>query len=91
MPAVVRIPSAWRKLTSNRDSIEVDPGTVESALGSIDASCPGFREKVFDSDGSVVRFVNIYVNKEDIRFKSGLATEVHHGDEINIIPAIAGG
>lgn len=91
MPALVRIPSAWRKLTNNKDSIEVEPGTVASALNSIAATAPGFSEKIFDDKNHVVKYVNIYVNKEDIRFKSQLMTEIDHGDEINIIPAIAGG
>lgn len=91
MPATVRIPSAWRKLTQNRDSVEVLPGTISSIIDELESAYPGLSEKLLAPDGQAVKYVNIYVNKEDIRFIAQLQTVAENGDEINIIPAIAGG
>jgi molybdopterin synthase sulfur carrier subunit len=71
--------------------VEVAPGTIGSALGELQTRFPGIRERLVDDSGQVRRFVNIYVNEEDIRFLQNQDTPIKAGDEVSIIPAIAGG
>ena len=73
------------------DLVEVSPGTVASAITELQAQFPGIAERLIDEAGEVRRFVNMYVNEEDIRFLDNQATPIKDGDEISIIPAIAGG
>jgi molybdopterin synthase sulfur carrier subunit len=91
MSVTVRIPQPLRRFTENRDVIELSAGTVGDVLEQLERQYPGITERLRDPDGQLRRFVNIYVDGEDIRFLSGLATEVRDGMEISIIPAIAGG
>ncbi len=91
MSAKVRIPTPLRKLTNNEEIIEVAPGTVGAAITELQTRFPGIRERLLDENGAVRRFVNVYVNEEDIRFLQNQETPVRSGDEISIIPAIAGG
>lgn len=91
MPVKVRIPTPLRKLTHDLDLVEVSPGTVASAITELQAQFPGIAERLIDEAGEVRRFVNMYVNEEDIRFLDNQATPIKDGDEISIIPAIAGG
>jgi sulfur-carrier protein len=91
MTAKVRIPTPLRKLTNNEEVIEVQPGTVGAAIAELQSRYPGIKERLLDENGSVRRFVNVYVNEEDIRFLQNQETPVKAGDEISIIPAIAGG
>jgi sulfur-carrier protein len=91
MSAKVRIPTPLRKLTNNEEVVEVQAGTVASAITELQARYPGIKERLLDENGSVRRFVNVYVNEEDIRFLQNQETPIKSGDEISIIPAIAGG
>lgn len=91
MPTKVRIPTPLRKLTNNEELIEVKAGTVGDAILELQSRFPGIQERLIDETGEVRRFVNVYVNEEDIRFLQNQKTPLKDGDEISIIPAIAGG
>jgi sulfur-carrier protein len=91
MPVNVRIPTPLRKLTNNEELVPVQPGTIGSAIKELQARYPGIQERLVDEAGAVRRFVNVYVNEEDIRFLKHQDTPLKDGDEVSIIPAIAGG
>ena len=91
MPVKVRIPTPLRKLTNNEEVIEVDSSTIGEAITELQSRYPGIQERLIDEDGAVRRFVNVYVNEEDIRFLQNQDTPLNDGDEVSIIPAIAGG
>lgn len=91
MPTTVRIPTPLRKLTGENEVVTAEGTTIAEILASLDASYPGLNERLCDESGEVRRFVLIYVNDEDIRHLDGKATVVKEGDEISIVPAIAGG
>lgn len=91
MPAKVRIPTPLRKLTNNEELVEVNGGTIGAVINELQGRFPGIKERLLDENGSVRRFVNVYLNEEDIRFLKNQETIVNNGDEISIIPAIAGG
>ena len=91
MPAKVRIPAPLRKLTNDQAVVEVTGQTIQDLLASLEKQYPGLKERICDESGQIRRFVNIFVNGEDIRFKQGPATPVTEGAEVSIIPAIAGG
>ena len=91
MATKVRIPTPLRKLTNNEELVEVKPGTIGDAIAELQTRYPGIKERLVDEKGEVRRFVNVYVNEEDIRFLQNQQTPIKDGDEISIIPAIAGG
>jgi len=91
MAAKIRIPTPLRKLTNNEEIVEVNAGTIGSAIAELQSRYPGIQERLLDDGGAVRRFVNVYVNEEDIRFLQDQQTPVRDGDEVSIIPAIAGG
>ena len=91
MSAKVRIPTPLRKLTNDAEVVEVSAGTIGRVIAELQEKFPGIQERLVDDAGEVRRFVNVYVNEEDIRFLLNSATPVKDGDEISIIPAIAGG
>jgi sulfur-carrier protein len=91
MSAKVRIPTPLRKLTNNEEVVEVNGGTIGAVIVELQSRYPGIKERLLDDTGAVRRFVNVYVNEEDIRFLQNQETPVQTGDEISIIPAIAGG
>jgi len=91
MPVQVRIPTPLRKLTGNKDEIHTSGANIREVFENLEKQYPGMKEKLYNEDGTLKRFVNIYVNKKDIRFMDGENTRVQDGDEIAIIPAIAGG
>ena len=91
MAVTVRIPTPLRRLTQNQPEVEADGDTIESLIENLEANYPGIKERICDESGNIRRFVNIYLNDEDIRFLDGNATAVKDGDEISVIPAIAGG
>jgi molybdopterin synthase sulfur carrier subunit len=91
MPVKVRIPTPLRKLTSGEGEVSAIGKTVVEVLDDLESKYPGFRERLFDESGNLRRFINIYLNDEDIRFLNGPDTVVKDSDEISIIPAIAGG
>lgn len=90
MAVKVRIPTPLQKLTDGKEEVEGEPGTVLSLIKYLDSKYPGIGERISEG-GKVRRFVNIYVNDEDIRFLKNEQTEIKDGDEVSIIPAIAGG
>ncbi len=91
MSVTVRIPTPLRKLTRDQELVQAVGSTVGEILQSLDTSFPGLGERIFDDQGQVRRFVNVFLNDEDIRFLSALETPVKENDEISIVPAIAGG
>lgn len=91
MSLKLTIPTALRRITGDADVVEAEPGTVRDIIDHIDKTYSGFRERVCEEDGRLRRFINIYVNGEDIRFLDNLSTHVPDDAEISIILAIAGG
>ena len=90
MPSV-RIPTPLRKLTNDLEVVSAAGANVGEVLDNLDKAFPGLRERICDEEGNVRRFVNIFVNDEDIRFLEERATPVKDTDELSIVPAIAGG
>ena len=91
MAVNVRIPTPLRKLTQDKDTVQSTGKTINEIVENLEKQYPGLKERLCDERGELRRFVNIYLNDEDIRFAQGKATAVKDGDEISIIPAIAGG
>jgi molybdopterin synthase sulfur carrier subunit len=87
----VRIPTPLRNLTENLEVVPAQGGTISEIIDDLQRNYPGLGERICDENGEVRRFLNIYVNNEDIRFQDGKQTPVNEGDELSIIPAIAGG
>lgn len=91
MAVNVRIPTPLRKLTQEEELVQVNATTVSGAFTELQNRFPGIKERLVDESGNVRKFVNVYVNEEDIRFLQNQQTALKDGDEISIIPAIAGG
>ena len=91
MAKKVRIPTPLRKLTNNAEVGEVSAATIGDAISELQKRYPGIQERLLDESGSVRRFLLVYVNEEDIRFLQNQQTKLKDGDEISIVPAIAGG
>lgn len=91
MAITVHVPTPLRKLTENQAEVEVEAGTVAELVDALEKAYAGFREKLVDDGGDIRRYVNIYVNDEDIRFLDGKETGLSAGDSVSIVPAIAGG
>jgi len=91
MSVKVLIPTPLQKLTNNQAVIDCEGQTITELLESLEVSCPGIKARLCDESGSLRRFVNFYVNSEDIRFLEGADTPLKPGDEVSIVPAIAGG
>ncbi len=91
MSLKLTIPTALRRVTGDLDVVEVEPGTIQEIICHVDQSYPGFRSRVCENDDSLRRFINIYVDGEDIRFLDNLSTLVPDGAELSIVLAIAGG
>jgi molybdopterin synthase sulfur carrier subunit len=89
--ASIRIPTPLRKLTNELEVVQAAGSNVNEILESLDKAFPGLKERICDEQGNVRRFVNVFVNDEDIRFLEEKATAVKDTDEISIVPAIAGG
>jgi adenylyltransferase/sulfurtransferase len=88
---VVNIPAALRQYTENNSEVDVDASTVEEVLVKLDQLYPGLRAFILDESRGLRRYVNIFVNEHDIRSEEGLKTKLKDGDQVHIIPAIAGG
>jgi molybdopterin synthase sulfur carrier subunit len=88
---LVRIPTPLRRLTGGQGEVTADGRTVQELLDSLERRFPGIKERLYDETGQLRRFVNIYINDEDIRFAQGIDTTLKAGDEVSIVPAIAGG
>ena len=91
MSVLVRIPTPLRKMTGGKDKVEVESSTLGEMVDSLESDYPGFKERLVDENGELRYFVNIYVNGEDVRFLKGLETSTSTGDEVSIVPAVAGG
>ena len=91
MSVRVRVPTPLRKFTQGSDEVDVDGNTVLAMLEDLEQKHPGIKERIMDDSGKVRRFVNVYVNGDDIRFLQNVDTALKDGDSISIVPAIAGG
>jgi molybdopterin synthase sulfur carrier subunit len=91
MAIKVLIPTPLRNLTKEQDTVEANGKTIGDLIADLEKRHPGLKERLCDDKGEIRRFVNVYLNQEDIRFKEGRQTAVKDGDEVSIVPAIAGG
>ena len=91
MPVKVRIPTPLQKMTKNQAEVRCEAETVAQLMDQLEKEYPGLKDRLCEKDGKLRRFVNIYINEEDIRFLQGEKTSLKSGDEVSIIPAIAGG
>ena len=91
MAVTIRIPASMQRLTQAQSSVEVAGGSIREILESLEGRFPGLGRAIFDDAGNLRRFLNIFVNEDDIRNLSGADTAVKNGDEVYLVPAIAGG
>ena len=91
MSAIVRIPTPLRKVTNGEDKASVDAGSMVEVVKSLEVQFPGLKARICDDDGELRSFVNVYINGEDVRFLNGMNSSVSSGDEVSIVPAVAGG
>lgn len=91
MSVTVRIPGPLRKITEGADKVQMEGEDLSQLISALEAQFPGMQERLLDDNGELRYFVNLYLNNEDIRFLDGLKTAVKSGDEISIVPAVAGG
>jgi len=91
MSVRVRVPTPLRKFTQGADEVNAQGNTMRALMDDLEQSFPGIKERICDETGKVRRFVNVYVNGDDIRFLQNLETSLKDGDNISIVPAIAGG
>ncbi len=91
MPVRVRVPTPLRKFTQGADEVSAQGSNVRAIMEDLEKNYPGIKERICDDNGKIRRFVNVYVNGDDIRFLQNLETSLKEGDNISIVPAIAGG
>ncbi|ASC72266.1 Putative sulfur carrier protein [Halomicronema hongdechloris C2206] len=91
MTVKVLIPTPLQKFTNNQATIECTGSTIVELLDVLEQNCPGIKKRLCDDQGELRRFINFYVNSEDIRFLNGKETPLSDGDEVSIVPAVAGG
>ena len=91
MATNIRIPTPLRKLTNEQEVVQAEGSNIQEILDSLNTTYPGLKERICDEEGNIRRFVNVFLNDEDIRFLEERTTAVKDGDEISIVPAIAGG
>ena len=91
MAVTVRIPAPLRKVTNDKDRVEVDAENLADMVQAMEEQYPGIKERLLDETGELRHFVNIYVNGEDVQFLDGLETAISESDEVSIVPAVAGG
>lgn len=91
MAIIVRIPQPLRSLTGDAATVNGSGESLLACIDYLDAQYPGIRERVMDESGEIRRFVNVYINGDDVRFIDGLASPLKDGDEVSIVPAVAGG
>jgi len=91
MSILVRIPTPLRRMTNGEAKVELESSNVAELVEKLDATYPGFKDRLVDENGDLRYFVNIYLNGEDVRFLQGLDTSTNSGDEVSIVPAVAGG
>ena len=91
MAVTVRIPTTLRPMSGGKSEVQVEGTTLAEVLASLDSAHPGFHDRLFDDEGGLRRFVNVFVADEDIRFMQGVDTPLDDGTVVSIIPAVAGG
>jgi molybdopterin synthase sulfur carrier subunit len=91
MAVNVKIPTPLRKYTGGNDVLHIDAATVGELLEGMERQHPGIKSKLCDESGKLRRFINVYANQDDIRFLDNLGTALKDGDEVSIVPAVAGG
>jgi molybdopterin synthase sulfur carrier subunit len=91
MSVTVRVPTTLRTLTAGEAEVTVDATTLGEVISALESAHPGFRDRLLDEDGSIRRFVNLFVADDDVRYLQGLDTPVPDGETVSIIPAVAGG
>ena len=91
MSILVRIPTPLRRMTNGEAKVELESSNVAELVEKLDSTYPGFKDRLVDENGDLRYFVNIYLNGEDVRFLQGLDTSTNSGDEVSIVPAVAGG
>lgn len=91
MTVTVKIPTPLRALTQQKDKVAADGSNIAGVVEALESQYPGMKDRLCDENGALRHFVNIYVNGEDVRYMSGIDTEVSDGDELSIVPAVAGG
>ena len=91
MSVLVRIPTPLRKMTNGQSKVELQSNSLGELVEKLDGEYPGFKDRLVDENGELRYFVNIYLNGEDVRFLEGLDTSTKEGDEVSIVPAVAGG
>jgi molybdopterin synthase sulfur carrier subunit len=91
MAVTVLVPTALQQFTEHRSVLECSASNISGLLDSLEESCPGIKARLCDDQGNLRRFLNFYVNSEDIRFLDGTNTTLKDGDEVSIVPAVAGG
>ena len=91
MPITVRIPTPLQNMTQNKAEVESSGTNIREVIDDLERNFPGIKERICDEKGNIRRFINIYVNEEDVRFLKQDQTSLKDGDEVSIIPAIAGG
>jgi sulfur-carrier protein len=91
MAVKVLIPTPLQKFTNNQAALDCEGGSIVELLDTLEQNCPGIKARLCDDQGELRRFVNFYVNSEDIRFLNGKDTPLKDGDEVSIVPAVAGG
>ncbi len=91
MSVTVKIPTPLRRLTQGKDKVAAEGADVKLLIESLEKAHPGMRDRLCDETGALRHFVNVYVNGEDIRYLGGVTTKLKTGDEVSIVPAVAGG
>ena len=91
MAVTVRIPTTLRPLSGGASTVSVEPGALSDVIKALDAAHPGFGDRLLDDEGNLRKFVNVFVDDDDVRYLDGLATVVPDGQTVSIIPAVAGG
>ena len=87
----VRIPTPLRRLTAGQDKVTVNSTNIKNMVDELETYFPGMKKRLCDDDGNLRNFVNVYVNGEDVRFLNGIETSLKNGDEVSLVPAVAGG
>ena len=91
MATTVRIPTPLRRVTNGQDKVDAEGATLREIIESMESQFPGIKARICDDDGNLRNFVNVFVNGEDVRFMDGVDSVTSDGDEISIVPAVAGG
>ena len=91
MSVTIRVPPVFRTMTSGSAQVDVEGATISEVLSALESQHPGFSDKLFDDSGALVRYVNVFVDDDDVRFMDGLETPVRDGATVSIMQAVAGG